>query len=56
MQFRELLAAFAAKYSIAELDGTDGVAEIEVDGNRVELLDDPQARSRVRAHRGPGIG
>ena len=56
MQFRELLAAFAAKYSIAEFDGTDGVAEIEVDGNRVELLDDPQARSRVRAHRGPGIG
>ena len=47
MEFKELLAAFAAKYEIAGLDGADGVAELEVDGIRVELLEDPQARSLV---------
>ena len=47
MEFKELLAAFAAEYSVEGLDGADGVAEIEVDGNRVELLDDPQARSLI---------
>ena len=47
MEFKELLAAFAAKYGIEELDGTDGVAEFEVDGIRVELLDDPQTRSLI---------
>ena len=47
MEFKELLAAFAAKYSIEGLDGADGVAELEVDGMRVELLEDPQARSLV---------
>ena len=47
MEFRELLAAFAANYNIEGLDGADGVAELEVDGIRVELLDDPQTRSLV---------
>jgi hypothetical protein len=47
MEFKELLAAFAAKYEIAGLDGADGVAELEVDGIRVELLEDPQARSLI---------
>ena len=47
MEFKELLAAFAAEYSIEGLDGTDGVAELDVDGNRVELLDSSQARSLV---------
>ena len=47
MEFKELLAAFAAEYSIEGLDGTDGVAELEVDGIRVELLEDPQTRSLV---------
>ena len=47
MEFKELLAAFAAKYGVEGLDGADGVAEIEVDGIRVELLEDPQARSLV---------
>ena len=47
MEFNELLAAFAAKYGIEGLDGADGVAELEVDGIRVELLEDPQARSLV---------
>ena len=47
MEFKELLAAFAAKYEIAWLDGADGVAELEVDGIRVELLEDPQARSLI---------
>ena len=47
MEFKELLAAFAAKYGVEGLDGADGVAELEVDGIRVELLEDPQARSLV---------
>ena len=47
MEFKELLAAFAAKYNIEGLDGAEGVAELEVDGIRVELLEDPQARSMV---------
>lgn len=45
MEFKELLAAFAAKYGIKELDGADGAAELDVDGFRVELLDDPQAQN-----------
>ena len=44
MEFNELIAAFAAKYGIKGLDGVDGAAELDVDGVRVELLDDPQAR------------
>ena len=47
MEFKELLAAFAAKYGVDGLDGADGVAELVVDGIRVELLEDPQARSLV---------
>ena len=47
MEFKELLAAFAAKYNIEGLDDAEGVAELEVDGIRVELLEDPQARSLV---------
>ena len=47
MEFKELLAAFAAKYGVDGLDGADGVAELEVDGIRVEMLEDPQARSLV---------
>ena len=47
MEFRELLAAFAAKYGVEGLDGAEGVAELEVDGIRVELLDDPQAQSLI---------
>jgi len=45
VEFKELLAAFAAKYGIEGLDGADGVAELDVEGIRVELLDDPQAQS-----------
>ena len=45
MVFHELLAAFAAQYGIAGLDGADGAAELDVDGLRVELLDDPQTQS-----------
>ena len=45
MEFKELLTAFAAKYGIEGLDGTNGVAELNVDGIRVELLDDPQTYS-----------
>ena len=45
MEFKELLAAFAAKYGIEGLDGADGVAELDVDGIRVELLDDQHAQS-----------
>lgn len=45
MEFKELLAAFAARYGIDGLDGADGVAELKVDGIRVELLDDLHAQS-----------
>ena len=45
MEFKELLAGFAAKYGITELDGADGVAELDVEGIRVELLDDQHAQS-----------
>ena len=45
MEFRELIARFAAKYGIEGLDGADGVAELYVEGFRVELLDDPQTQS-----------
>ena len=44
MEFKELLAAFAAKYGIDGLGDADGAAELDVDGVRVELLDDPQSR------------
>ena len=44
MEFKELLAAFAAKYGIEGFDGADGSVALEVDGIRVELLDDPQSR------------
>ena len=47
MEFKELIAAFAAKYAIEGLDGVDDVVELDVDGNRVELLDDQQTRSVV---------
>ena len=47
MEFKELLAAFAAKYGVEGLDGADGVAELEVDGIRVEMLEDSQARSLI---------
>ena len=40
MEYKELLAAFAAKYGIKGIDGTDGVVELDVEGVRVELLDD----------------
>ena len=45
MEFKELLAAFAVKYGVKGLDGSDGAAELEVDGIRVELLDDPHTQS-----------
>ncbi|MBP5284780.1 MAG: type III secretion system chaperone [Kiritimatiellae bacterium] len=47
MEFKELLAAFAAKYGIKGLDGADDTAELEADGIRVELLEDPQAQSLI---------
>ena len=47
MEFNELIAAFAAKYGIKGLDGVDGAAELDVDGVRVELLEDLQTRSLV---------
>ena len=47
MEFGELIAAFAAKNEIAGLDGADGVVELEVDGIRVELLEDPPTRSLI---------
>ncbi len=44
MEFDELLVAFAAEYGIKGLDGADGAATLEVDGLRLELLDDPPTR------------
>ena len=45
MEFKELLVAFAAKYGIEGLDGVEDVAELDVDGARVELLNDLHAQS-----------
>ena len=47
MEFKELVEAFVAKYGIEGLDGADGVVELDVDGIRVELLDDTRTRSIV---------
>ena len=47
MEFKEMLAAFAAKYGVDGLGGADGVAELVVDGIRVEMLEDSQARSLI---------
>ena len=47
MEFKELLAAFAAKYGIDGLDGADGAAELDVDGFRVEEPAPGSAASRV---------
>ena len=44
MEFKELLAAFAAKYGVEGLDDADGAAALDVDGVSVELLDDPQTQ------------
>ena len=44
MEFKELVAAFAAKYKIDGLQDATGAAELDVDGIRVELIDDPQSR------------
>ena len=45
MEFKELLAAFAAKHGIKGLDGAGGTAAIDVEGTCVELLDDTHSRS-----------
>jgi len=45
MEFKDLIAGFAAKYGIDGLDGADGVAEIDVEGIRVELLEAPHTHS-----------
>ena len=45
MEFKELLAAFAVKYGIDGLDGTDDAAMLDVEGIRVELLNDIQTHS-----------
>ena len=47
MEFKELIAAFAAKYGIGHLDGSDGAVELDVDGTRVELLGDSHAGNLV---------
>ena len=45
MEFKELIAEFAAKHGIEGLDGIEDVVELDVDGSRVELLDEVQTRS-----------
>ena len=45
MEFKELIAGFAAKYGIEGLDGADGFAVLSVDGIGVELLCDKQTHS-----------
>lgn len=44
MECKELLAAFAAEHGIEGFDGADGAAALEVDGIRVELLENPASR------------
>ncbi|MBO7683402.1 MAG: type III secretion system chaperone [Kiritimatiellae bacterium] len=45
MEFKELLAAFAAKYGTKELEGADDVAELYVEGVHMELLNDSRTHS-----------
>ena len=45
MEFKELIAEFAAKYGIKELEGADDMAELYVEGVRVELLNDSRTHS-----------
>lgn len=40
MDFKELVATFAAKYGISNLDNPEGTVELDVDGVRVEILND----------------
>jgi hypothetical protein len=42
-----LVAGFAAKCGIGNIDGADGVVELEIDGIRVELLDASQMRGLI---------
>ena len=42
MEYKELIAAFAAKCGIEGLSASDGAAVIEADGVRVELIDEQQ--------------
>ena len=45
MEYKELLTAFAEKYGVEGLDVADGTAELDVEGVRVELLEDQPTRS-----------
>ena len=47
MEFKELIAAFAAKYEIDSLDGASGAVMLDCDGVVVELLEDPHAHSII---------
>jgi len=47
MEFKELIAAFAAKYGIDGLDGADGTAVLEADGIPVEMLHDQHSQSVI---------
>ena len=47
MEFKDLLKAFAAKYGVEGLDGADDVAELYVEGVRVELLNDSRTYSLI---------
>lgn len=45
MEFKKLIAAFAAKHGIDGLDGASGAVVLDFDGVLVELLDDPHTHS-----------
>jgi len=45
MEFKKLIAAFAAKHGIEGLDGASDAVVLDFDGVLVELLDDPHTHS-----------
>jgi hypothetical protein len=47
MEFKELIAAFAAKHGIGGLDGASGAVALDCDGVVVELLEDPHSHSII---------
>ena len=47
MEFKDLIAAFVTKYGIECLDNANGAVVLDLDGLRVDLLDDHPTRSLI---------
>lgn len=47
MTYESLIAAFAAQYGLDGLAPEEGSATLSIDGNKVEIIDDPDAGAAV---------